>query len=92
MPKLEITQKHSVTAADATPRERAREPSAALFGLAPGPSNRAVDDGEAFRVDGSGAAQERDRRQRDVVRVVLVEAEIVGGAHSSIVTDRLGRE
>ena len=63
-----------------TPRSRqgGGQPHAAFMAFRPGPPQVAVDDGQAVRIDRRGAAQERQGRQRNVVRVILVQFDLEG--------------
>ena len=72
-----------VVLADAAPLERAREAAAAAIGLGPIVAARAVHDREPVGMDGRGADQEIERRQRHEIRRVAVEPGRVRGRSSS---------
>ena len=67
-----------VAAADAGGAERAGQAPAALEGLAPVAPERTVDQRGAPRIDRRGTLDEAQRRQRDEVGGVAVEADVVG--------------
>ena len=79
--------RHAVAGADAACRERGGEAPAARVGLGPGEAALAVDDGEVVRVDGGGAFDKREGRERSEVRRCSAEVRLewTGGllcAHS----------
>ena len=66
-----------VAAADAEARERRGEPARALVDLGPGVASIAVHHRHAIGERRRAAGQERERRERNVVRRVLVEVGLV---------------
>ena len=75
-----------VAAADAEPAERRRQPARSLVDLGPGVALVAVHDRDVIGKRCRAARQERERRERNVVRRVLVEVVSYGFTGISTVT------
>src|SRR5689334_2862643 len=73
--------RNRVAFADAAAAERAREPAAALVGLRPGIAARTMNDRGPRRIDRRRPLQERERRERHVIRGVALEPDLVGVGH-----------
>ena len=58
--------------------QRRGEPARSRVRLGPGESPLAVNDGDAIRTHSCAPGDEVDRRQRSVVRRILVEPDVVG--------------
>jgi hypothetical protein len=70
-------RRHRVASSDAAGPQRAGQPPAASPDLAPRPPQRAVDDRHPVRIDVRRSIEERERRERPVVGLVSVEAQLV---------------
>ena len=70
-----------IAGAHARSMQRRGKLEATLVGLAPGDPSRPVDDRHLFRPDGGGPLDERQRRQRRMVRRIAFKILLVGISH-----------
>src|SRR5207302_8226295 len=84
-------RRHGIADAQAALRQSARQTARALVGLSPGAALCAVNHRDAARIDVRRALEERQRRERRVVRRILVELLLVGIAFHAVLSIRRQR-